>query len=202
MQTQKKGFTLIELLIVIGILAVLATVTVLVLNPAELFRQARDSQRLSDLGTIKGALGLYVTTVAAPDIDGGTNFDDCSTDFSASVGSASSTFSGRTIQQAGVFTTDGEGWIPVDLSAMPGGSPLSVLPRDPRNVTGTTGDGHRTTGGHYYTYACDASNLTFVLKANMESTRYTNTGSDDVESTDGGPDNYRFETGTYPGLSL
>ena len=68
----KKGFTLIELLIVIGILAVLATVTVLVLNPAELFRQARDSQRLADLGAVRGALGLYVTTVSSPDIESGT----------------------------------------------------------------------------------------------------------------------------------
>ena len=32
----KKGFTLIELVIVIGILAILATVVVLVLNPAQL----------------------------------------------------------------------------------------------------------------------------------------------------------------------
>jgi prepilin-type N-terminal cleavage/methylation domain-containing protein len=44
----KAGFTLIELLIVIGILAILATVVVLVLNPTEMFKQARDSQRLSE----------------------------------------------------------------------------------------------------------------------------------------------------------
>jgi type IV pilus assembly protein PilA len=43
----KAGFTLIELLIVIGVLAILATVVVLVLNPTEMFKQARDSQRLS-----------------------------------------------------------------------------------------------------------------------------------------------------------
>ncbi|KKU14411.1 MAG: hypothetical protein UX23_C0018G0001, partial [Parcubacteria group bacterium GW2011_GWB1_45_9] len=53
----KKGFTLIELLIVIGLLAILSTVAVLVINPAELLRQARDSQRVSDLGTVHSALG-------------------------------------------------------------------------------------------------------------------------------------------------
>ncbi|MGC9603563.1 MAG: type II secretion system protein, partial [Minisyncoccia bacterium] len=41
------GFTLIELLVVIGILGTLATAVVLVLNPAQLLAQARDSTRLS-----------------------------------------------------------------------------------------------------------------------------------------------------------
>ncbi|MDD4931154.1 MAG: prepilin-type N-terminal cleavage/methylation domain-containing protein, partial [Candidatus Colwellbacteria bacterium] len=44
-----KSFTLVELLIVIAILAVLAAAVVVVLNPAELLAQARDSQRSTDL---------------------------------------------------------------------------------------------------------------------------------------------------------
>jgi len=44
----KKGFTLLELLIVIGILAILSTTVVLVINPAELLKKARDSQRISE----------------------------------------------------------------------------------------------------------------------------------------------------------
>ena len=48
----KKGFTLIELLIVIAILAVLGVTVTLVLNPAELLRQGRDSTRISDLSSI------------------------------------------------------------------------------------------------------------------------------------------------------
>ena len=199
MQTQKKGFTLIELLIVIGILAVLATVTVLVLNPAELFRQARDSQRLSDLGSIRGALGLYITTVDSPDLESGSF--TCGTNFGASVDDASTTFAtAATILQDGVFSTGGLGWVPVNLGSMPGGSPLSVLPRDPRNVAANGGD--RINGGFYYSYSCDSAQPNFVLKANMESSRYTTLGTDDVESTDGGPDNSRFETGTDPGLDL
>lgn len=54
-----RGFTLIELLIVIGILAVLATVVVLVINPAQLFAQARDSRRLHDMQEIVSAIGHY-----------------------------------------------------------------------------------------------------------------------------------------------
>ena len=56
---KQKGFTLIELLIVIAIIAILAVVVVLTLNPAELLRQARDSNRISDFATIKSALALY-----------------------------------------------------------------------------------------------------------------------------------------------
>jgi len=192
----KKGFTLIELLIVIGILAVLATVTVLVLNPAELFRQARDSQRLADLGAVRGALGLYVTTVSSPDIESGTFA--CGSDWGASVAGASTTYAVATrptanLKNAGVFSTSGAGWVPVDFSTMPGGSPLSVLPRDPRNSAADS---------LYYTYACDSSQPTFVLKTNMESSRYATGGSDDVESTDGGVDNAWYEAGTDPGLDL
>ncbi|HEY4526144.1 MAG TPA: prepilin-type N-terminal cleavage/methylation domain-containing protein, partial [Candidatus Paceibacterota bacterium] len=45
----RSSFTLIELLIVIAIVAILSTVVIITLNPAELLRQSRDSVRLSDL---------------------------------------------------------------------------------------------------------------------------------------------------------
>ena len=68
----KKGFTLIELLIVIGVLAILATSVVLVLNPAQMIAQARDSQRISDLSSIKSAIALYLTTAASPALTAST----------------------------------------------------------------------------------------------------------------------------------
>jgi len=43
------SFTLIELVIVIGILAVLAAVVVIVINPAEYMKSTRDAQRMSEL---------------------------------------------------------------------------------------------------------------------------------------------------------
>ncbi len=58
-KSQFKGFTLIELLIVIGILAVLSTATVLMLNPAGMLAETRDSTRLTDLNAINQALSLY-----------------------------------------------------------------------------------------------------------------------------------------------
>ena len=65
----KKGFTLLELLIVIAILSILGAIVIFLLNPAETLKKARDSQRISDLSTIKTALGIYMTSVSSSDID-------------------------------------------------------------------------------------------------------------------------------------
>ena len=53
---KRKGFTLIEVLIVIGILAILAGIALVAINPARQFSQARDSQRLSHVNTILNAI--------------------------------------------------------------------------------------------------------------------------------------------------
>lgn len=60
--TQKtaKGFTLIEILVVIGLIAILATIVLIAINPSRQFSQANNSQRNSNVNAILNAVGQYM----------------------------------------------------------------------------------------------------------------------------------------------
>lgn len=58
--SKNKGFTLIEILVVIGIIAVLAAIVIIAINPARQFAQARNSQRQSNINTILNAIGQNI----------------------------------------------------------------------------------------------------------------------------------------------
>ncbi len=57
--THTKGFTLIEVLLVIAILAILASIVIIAINPGKQFASARDAQRESDVFAILNALHQY-----------------------------------------------------------------------------------------------------------------------------------------------
>jgi prepilin-type N-terminal cleavage/methylation domain-containing protein len=186
----KKGFTLLELLIVVGILAILSTTVVLVINPAQLLKKARDSQRITDLNTVTTAIAYYITDVVDADVgDTDKTYSDVA-DVVCTLGGGSRAADAN----QGVFTTDSNGWIPINFGNITGGSPIGSLPHDPAVEV--------STGNHYYVYGVlSATNLTFKLITNMESTYYSgDSGTGDVESTDGGTMDTLYEVGT--GMSL
>lgn len=191
-----KGFTLLELVIVIGILAVLGVVAVLVLNPAQLFAQARDTTRIEDLGVLRNALSLYTSTVSSPDLDG-PGAVSCAASCAVAVAGTGVNCGGRHVgaTKEDVITrvVSGTGWVPVDFTGIPGGSPVTTLPIDPTNNT-----------TYFYSYACNNTAKTFELNANMESTRYANGGTDDKEinTKDGGNNDNIYEVGNEPGLDI
>ena len=59
-KVSNQGFTLIEILVVIGIIAVLAAVVLIAINPARQFAQARDSQRVANANAILNAVGQHL----------------------------------------------------------------------------------------------------------------------------------------------
>lgn len=214
----RKGFTLIELLIVIAIIAVLAVVVILSLNPAELLRQARDSNRLSDMSTMKSAIALYLADIATPSmgtpgtcyVSGpGATFDTV-TNLGAWTPAATNCQNWSSVATTTVSATTsraiaGTGWIPVNFSAISSGSPIGQEPVDPTNATGTatcTGANPPSVGlsscSLFYSYI--PSGTSFKLAAFMESAKYSNGGTGHVTDVDGGINNYVFEGGTNPTL--
>ncbi len=212
-----RGFTLLELLIVISIIAVLSVALVLVLNPAETLRKARDSQRIADLNTLKTALGIYVTSTTTPYLGGNATNATCkptpATAFGASgtykiyystpstsavtdVTLDGSTATTPAMQSATPALTDATGWIPVNLDSLTGGSPISNLPIDPVNnvVVGASTLASVTSEALVYRYSCAQSPLTFEIAAQLESNAFT--VSDNKRISDGGNNTNYYEVGT------
>lgn len=194
---QAKGFTLIELIIVITILVILGIVVVMLIDPAEILAQSRDSQRVSDLATIKGAVQLVLSNRAATGTEQG--YCDSTTAltpnaFGNAAGIAankvyvSSMTAGASTYNVTATSTrqlaDGTGWIKLNFTGLGTGSALAGLPVDPTNTYGTS--------GLYYRFGCSevAGRYDYEIDAALESAKYkplcSASGCDDKGLADGG----------------
>lgn len=208
----RNGFTLLELLITIAVIAVLSVVLIIVMNPAETLQKSRDVQRISDLNTMKTALGLFVTTTSSPQLDGtsGTAQDKClggsgsktiwysAQNLSYGTTSASGFTVSASSTSASSSMNDGTGWIPVNMAQLTGGSPISQMPLDPTNTmaNGSSTAAVYTNAALAYRYACRKTPLTFEIAARLESATYGPAGADDRSAKDGGNAAYLYEVGT------
>jgi hypothetical protein len=165
----------------------LAVAVTLILNPAELVRQGRDSTRMSDLATLNNAVSLYLADRHEVEFSETAN---CTFGTTAPGGVTSS------CTENASTTVDGTGWVDINFTKMSTGSPLSRLPIDPVNDD-----------TYYYAFDTVKADSTFEINANMESVRYSkdagdSAGEDDVESTDGGNNDTWYEVGNSPDLDI
>ncbi|MDO8570337.1 MAG: prepilin-type N-terminal cleavage/methylation domain-containing protein [Candidatus Daviesbacteria bacterium] len=115
-----KGFTLIELLIVIAIIAIISAIAIVVFNPVEIQRKARDAVRLIDLSTLSQAINIASQDAM---ISGLSNL--C---YQTQVPCQGSSFPFNT----DILKNDGSGWVKVNF-ILRKGAKVSFLPSDPLN---------------------------------------------------------------------
>ena len=142
------------------------------MNPAEMLRQSRDSQRISDFSTLKSALSLYLLDSSNPQPRFVNRRLWRLLSYRRSAESApqrqNAAFS--RYRRYGVSTTqtlyrkkDSTGWLPVNFSQITLGAPLSSLPVDPIN-----------NANYYYAYAATSTNGVYYFEIDnyMESKKY------------------------------
>ncbi len=189
-QGRDTGFTLIELMVVIAIVAVISLVVILTLNPAEILRQSRDANRVSDMSTLRSSLALYLAAVSTPNLASSSGaFGNCYVTFATGTcgfGFSSALSVSTNGGNATSTHVDSTGWLPVDFTQIPSGQPIANLPVDPLNNE-----------NYFYSYAATTTNIGFkVVASGMESRKYGRGGSNDAVSNDGGSFPNSYESGT------
>jgi len=189
-----SAFTLLELLIIIGILAIVGVIVMLIVNPAEMFKQSRDTRRMVDLKNIDSAVRLARTESI---FMGNTNIVYISVPDPALSVNATSTcpnmglppldpsWKYNCVSQNNLAKNNGTGWIPINFSSLGVGSPFASLPIDPENTTSSW---------RYYRYITDSKGK-YIAVSGLYSDKYK-----PEAAKDGGGDSEKFEVGTNMSL--
>lgn len=194
-QSAQKGFTLIELIIVITILVILGVVVVVLIDPAEILAQSRDSQRISDLAAIKGATQLILAS-GVPSNAGTVCEQSAQPATTAKIwislpsGTSGGPATYASTTAASSTIADGTGWVRVNYASSTTGRAFSNLPIDPTNSS-----------SYYYRWGCTYLNSVYEYEvdAKLESAKYkdgcTASGCDEKSAKDGGNSATRYEIG-------
>ena len=151
---KSHGFTLLEILLVVAIIAILAGIVIVAINPAKQLGDARNAQRRADVATILSAVYQYV-------IDNNGSYPGGLATSTATYVSASTTCallaSTHEICKSTATVCTGYSDIGDDLAPISGGvSYVSSMPTDP--VATSTGAGT----GYYIAKLTNANNRILV----------------------------------------
>lgn len=144
-----NGFTLVELIVVVMVISLTAFVIILIVNPEDVKRKARDNSRISDLLSLSQALETYAGDHSNALPDSGAKD---TTRISNVLPSGSS---------GPLANSQGQGWVKQDISGY-----LPKLFQDPLN-----------TGAYVYRYRVSCDGIRYKLDAVLE--YYTSKMSDD-----------------------
>ncbi|MFA6407728.1 MAG: hypothetical protein WCV80_03425, partial [Candidatus Paceibacterota bacterium] len=167
----------------------LATVIVVIINPAELLKQARDTTRISDMAALNSAVALYLADVVSPGFGGANGASCASLTKTCTVTTTTLPFSVTSCTTVNATTTvAGLGWVTIDFADISSGSPLSRLPLDPSQTT-----------NNLYTFGCNG--LSYKLGATMESVKYSSASTGVMRNAyDGGSSASWYEVGNSMAL--
>lgn len=153
-QTKERGFTLLEVLLVVAVIAILAGIVIIAINPGKNLGDSRNAQRSADVSTILNATYQYSldNNGVLPPVGSRTGAVVIPTAPTAAAEICNTT----TVTCTGL----------VDLAVLTtNGKYLVAIPKDPQAPTCTTGCGANGTG---YSVQKDANGRLTINAMNPE----------------------------------